>query len=156
MAESVCRGDPEPVQPEDWQDFEEKNADWSITKYYKSNTFDDTCQYRLFLKVATRVTDNIVSGPSGNAKEWTFKRLRENTRCNADEVSGVKGSQPGTQRRPSCKSQPNHSPPEFTQKFQPRPPAVLPFPIGQKDIVEFGYAPGCRMTCVESEEWTRS
>ena len=48
-------------------------------------------------EVATRTNDIIVSGPDGNARSWTFRRLLEDKRWDAEAVMRVRGSPSGTE-----------------------------------------------------------
>ena len=74
----------------------------------------------------------------GLSRDW----VRKKKSWDADAVSGVKGSQSGSEFELKFSAEPVI--PEHTEKLQPRPPPALPLPVRHKDIVEFVCNPGCR------------
>ena len=59
-------------------DFGEKILFQSMTKYNKTKKLDVWRRFGLFMAVTTRTNEIMVSGPDGNWRAWTFRRLPEN------------------------------------------------------------------------------
>ena len=143
------------ILPWSCKNFGEKLLIQSMSRYIKSTTLSERCQYGLFLKVAARAKQIMVT--RGNERLWTFKRLGENKKkleCRRGVRSEGIAIRVGVRvedRRRTCH-------PWSTQRSssQDRHRHCRFLQCDTKDIVEFGYAPGCRMTCADSEEWTRS
>ena len=76
-------------------EFVEKILFQPMTKYNKMNKLDVRWQYGLFVGVATKT--NMVSGPDGNERAWSLRRLPEDRRWDVEAVMSVKGSPSGTE-----------------------------------------------------------
>ena len=100
--------------------------------------------------VATRTKKIMVSSPNGNERTWTFQKLPEDKRCDAEAVMSLKASPFGTEFKLKITADPVNTEP--VDRAQARPVIVVPFRARHKDIVQFGFTPGARDAEPQEEE----
>ena len=83
--------------------------------------------------LATSTNEIMVSGPGGNERAWTSRRLPEDKRWDAEASVGVRGSPSGTEFELKSIADPFNT--ETVDRPQPRP--VL---VRHEDIVQFGWS----------------
>ena len=96
----------------------------------------------LFMGVATRTNETMMSGRDGQERAGTFRRLREDKKWVAEAVMNAIGSPSGTEFELKITAGTINV--ELIDKPQARPVPVMPFRLRHKDIVQFGYTPECK------------
>ena len=123
-------------------EFGEKVLYQPMVKYNKNTKLDVRWQFGVFLGVATRTNEVMIGGRDGAERAWACRRLPEDQRWDAEAVHQVRDSPAGPEFDLKITADPVNT--EAMAKPQARPPVVTPFPVRHKDIVEFGYTPGCK------------
>ena len=123
-------------------EFGEKVLYQPMAKYNKNRKLDVRWEYGVFLGVDAKTNELIIGGEGATTRAWSFRRLTADKRWDKEMVKAVRGSPAGPDFELKITADPMIQEP--MEKPQAKPPGVQSFRVTHKDIVNYGYTPGCR------------